>query len=97
MKKIVKVFVLTSILLTTNIYASLDVKPLVKKVVQPTTNSSTEWTWQNIINLPKDEFGSAVPTFDKQAKSYTLYRSLKSNNSLIDYRTYALSKESMIC
>ncbi len=85
MKKIVKVFVLTSILLTTNIYASLDVKPLVKKVVQPTTNSSTEWTWQNIINLPKDEFGSAVPTFDKQAKSYTLSRSLKSNNSLIDY------------
>lgn len=88
MKKNVKVSLLTSILITTNVYAGLNVQPLLKKFVQP-TNNSTEWSWQNIINLPKDEFDSDIPKFDKQTKSYTISRTLKSNNSLINYSVIA--------
>lgn len=82
MKKLIKITFLTSILAVSNVHAGINAKPLFEKFVQPTAKP---WTWQTITALPKAEYNNAVPTFDKERKTYSVSRSLKSSNDMIEY------------
>lgn len=82
MKKLAQFVTIASILAVSNTYAGINAKPIFEKFVQP---AAKPWSWQSITALPKSEYDSALPTFDTQAKIYSLSRSLKSNNETIDY------------